>query len=99
MDVKLGWSGEVYGSWTKMDVTVEEVDLLTLLADHKLVETSLTALEKFKLMFNMAETFVQIHKMTKFPNVFGDEDNKNALKELVSNQNRLLESLKDKAPF
>ena len=97
MDVRLGWSGEVHGVWTKMDVEVNDADFLALLAE-KGVEIPenrfVPPLMKFKLMYSIAETFVQLHKMTRYPEVFGRDEDKEELRELLATQATLIEGLK-----
>lgn len=94
MDVRLGWSGDIHGTWTKMDVEVDETDLQLLLLEHGVdPERSIAPLVKFKVMYSMAEIFVQLHKMSKFPTVFGGDEDKKELEALVSTQKKILASL------
>ena len=92
MEVKLGWSGDIHGSWTKMDVTVEESDLALHFYDLGAVTVSQLAMspvEKFKLMYVLAEIFVQFHKMSRFPALFATEDDKQELADLIATRDKL----------
>jgi hypothetical protein len=91
MNVRLGWSGEVHGTWTKLDVEVEESDLLLHFKEFGAEDTDLPLkpLEKFKLMYSIAEIFVQVHKMSRFPEYFDKEDDREELAKLVEARNRL----------
>lgn len=95
MNVRLGWSGDIHGTWTKMDVEVDESDWKSLLAENGLEPaTEVAPLFKFKLMYSLAETFVQLHKMSRFPDVFGGDADKKELEGLVSQQKKLIAILK-----
>lgn len=102
MDVKLGWSGEIRGSWTKMDVEVDETDLALHFVDRGEDPEDLkySPVEKFKLMYAIAEIFVLLHKMTKFPEVFNNEASGKELAELVQLRDKITQDiLSRKAPF
>lgn len=105
MNVRLGWSGEIHGTWTKMDVEVDDSDLLLHFQDAGWHDGTFTIspVEKFKLMYSIAETFVQLHKMSRFPDVFGREEDKQELAQLVSARDKLtktiLERLTVSVPF
>lgn len=90
MNVRLGWSGDIHGTWTKMDVEVDENDLALHFIEAGLEGTpQLTPVEKFKLLYSLAETFVQLHKMSRFPQFFGTEEDKEELSKLISTKNKL----------
>lgn len=101
MNVKLGWSGEIYGTWTKMDVEVDENDLRLHFydagADPERMRVSPT--EKFKLMNAIAEIFVLLHKISRFPEFFNNEDRKKELKDLVTLRDDLTKKIMDRPPF
>jgi hypothetical protein len=70
-----------------MDVEVDESDLLLHFADAGWLSNSgtptLSPVEKFKLMYSIAETFVQLHKMSRFPDVFGRDSDRRELSDLI----------------
>lgn len=86
MEVHVGWSGEVHGSWTKMDVTVDEADLLLHFANGSEIDPAslrMSVVEKFKLMYAMAEMLVQFHKISRYPDVYGSDANQQELSDLA----------------
>ncbi len=92
MNVRLGWSGEIHGTWTKMDVEVDDNDFLLHFADAGCSDAdtlSISHIEKFKLMYALAEVFVQLHKMSRFPDVFNTASDKKELAELIDMRNKL----------
>ena len=94
MNVRLGWSGEIHGTWTKMDVEVDETDLLMHFAQHgEEVLPFMSPVQKFKLMYSIAETFVQLHKMSRFPDYFGKDADKKELADLMAAQKKLTEQI------
>lgn len=99
MMVRLGWSGDIHGLWTKMDVEVEESDIRDLLAEHDidLDKVQFKPLQKFKLMYAMAEMFVQLHKMSRYPDVFGSDEDKADLDGFVKSQDKIVKQLKVQA--
>lgn len=104
MNVKLGWSGDIHGTWTKMDVEVDETDLNLHFAESGAnpEDVKLNPLEKFKLMFTLAEIFVSLHKAAKFPEFFNTESDQEALRKLIGARNALTRTIlerNDKAPF
>lgn len=104
MNVKLGWSGDIHGTWTKMDVEVDETDFNLHFVDAGADPENLTItpLEKFKLMFTLAEIFVSLHKASKFPEYFGKDEDQEALRKLIAARNDLTKAVisrNDKAPF
>lgn len=106
MNIRLGWSGDIHGTWTKMDVEIDESDWALHFEEwdvKNLSDISPTPLEKFKLMYSMAEVFVQLHKMSRFPEFFGTESHKKQLAELIETRNDLTKKIiaasKDKPPF
>lgn len=103
MDIRLGWSGEIDGSWKKMDISVDESDLADLFAEHEIVEPKITPLEKFKLLKNLGEGFVLLHQMSVAPRYFATDENKTTLRALFDQRGLLIEEIKkresDKAPF
>lgn len=92
MNVKLGWSGEIHGTWTKMDIEVDESDYAQLLNEHEVDSSSLSQIEKFKVMYLHAEVFVQLHKMSRFPDVFGKEADKVELTDLITTRDKILKA-------
>ncbi len=92
MNVRLGWSGEIHGTWTKMDIEVDESDYAQLLNEHKVSTDALTQVEKFKVMYLHAEVFVQLHKMSRFPDVFGKEADKKELADLIGTRDKILKA-------
>lgn len=99
MNVRLGWSGDIHGMWTKMDVEVDESDLILHFHDAG-IENPLalhySPLEKFKLMYSIAETFVQLHKMSRFPDVFGSDRDKAELQNLIAARDKLTKAILDR---
>lgn len=95
MNVRLGWSGEIHGTWTKMDIEVDESDYAQLLNEHALQSTTLTQVEKFKVMYLHAEVFVQLHKMSRFPDVFGKDVDKKELADLITTRDKILKAASD----
>lgn len=96
MEVRLGWSGDIHGSWTKMDVAVEESDLALHFYDLGAVtiaQLSMTPVEKFKLMYVLAEIFVQFHKMSRFPEYFAKEEDKKDLADLIATRDKLSQEI------
>lgn len=96
MKVNLGWSSEVHNAWVKMGVDVDENDLFLHFLDsgaENPEELSLSPLEKFKLMYSIAETFVQLHKMSRFPDVYGTDENKRELQGLINSRDKLTKAI------
>lgn len=92
MNVRLGWSGEVHGVWQKMDVEVDENDLILHFMDagcENVEKLTFSPVEKFKLMYALAETFVQLHKMSRYPDIFNTTDGKNELADLIRSRDKL----------
>lgn len=105
MNVRLGWSGDIHGTWTKMDVEVDDNDFTLHFADAGVKDTGsleYSPLEKFKLMYALAEVFVQLHKMSRFPDYFGKPEDKEELEALIRTRNALTQQIvkrSDVAPF
>lgn len=103
MNIKLGWSGEINGNWTKMDVEVEEVDLNQHFVNSGIDDPSqlrYSAADKFKLMYALGEIFVHLHKMSRFPEIFGTSENKKELSELIETRDKLTSKISSSlAPF
>lgn len=105
MNIKLGWSGDIGGAWTKMDVEVDEVDLALHFAekDQNVADLTFTIIEKFRLMNLLAEIFVHLHKANKFPDFFSKDSDKEVLMGLVKERNQLTQQIiergNDKPPF
>lgn len=96
MNVRLGWSGDIHGTWTKMDVEVDDNDLLQHFSECGCVDTSVlqfSPVEKFKLMYSLAETFVQLHKMSRFPEYFGKDKDKQDLANLIATRDKLTKEI------
>lgn len=90
MNVRLGWSGDIHGTWTKMDVEVEEADFDLHFSVQGITDVrTVTPVEKFKLMYVLAEIFVQLHKMSRFPDVFGTDKDRAELADLISQRDKL----------
>jgi len=96
MNVRLGWSGDIHGTWTKMDVEVEESDLLLHFQEAGAVdffEVRFSPVEKFKLMYVLAEIFVQFHKMSRFPDYFAKDEDKQELADLIATRDKLTKDI------
>jgi len=75
-----------------MDVEVDESDLILHFMDSGIENPLLlrySPLEKFKLMYSIAETFVQLHKMSRFPDIFGSDKDKTELQGLITARDKL----------
>lgn len=98
MNVRLGWSADVNGTWTKMDVEVDESDLLSHF--HEMGVNPETAtfspLEKFKLMYSLAETFVLLHKMSRYPTIYDNADSRKELSDLIAMQKKLTNTIAER---
>lgn len=103
MEVRLGWSGEIQGTWTKMDVLVEEVDLRSHLIEagaQDVDSLKITPPHKFKLLYAMAELFVALHKMSRYPEYFGTESDQENIRKLIASRDTITqEILSREAPF
>lgn len=102
MNVRLGWSGDIHGTWTKMDVEVDETDWNLHFSEagaQDVTALKYTPLEKFKLMYSLAEVFVQLHKMSRFPEFFASEQDKKDLADLIRTRNELTNTILERAPF
>ena len=80
-----------------MDVEVSDADFLDLLAEKGIdipENRFVPPLMKFKLMYSLAETYVQLHKMSRYPEVFGREEDKAELQTLLRTQSDLIEGLR-----
>ena len=102
MNVKLGWSGDIHGTWTKMDVEVDEVDLRLHFIDSGATDVDnlkYSPIEKYKLMYALAELFVKLHKMSRFPEFFAGPEDKKELEELIKSRNSLTRTILERAPF
>lgn len=99
MIVRLGWSGDIHGTWTKMDVEVDETDWNLHFAEAGADVSNLqcTPLEKFKLMYSLAEVFVQLHKMSRFPEYFAGEEAKKDLADLIRTRTELTNQILERA--
>ena len=85
-----------------MDVEVDENDWNLHLEEAGASDVSklkFTSLEKFKLMYILAEIFVQLHKRSKFPEYFGNDSDKKEFEELVRARNDLTKTILERAPF
>jgi len=92
MNVRLGWSGEIGGTWTKMDVEVDDSDLILHFTDEGCenpMSLKFSSVEKFKLMYSLAEIFVQLHKMARFPDYFNTERDREEISELIRVRDKL----------
>jgi len=83
-----------------MDVEVDENDLSNHFADAGVPDGATlrySPLEKFKLMYSIAETFVQLHKMSRFPDYFGQEKDKQELANLIASRDKLTKDIVNRA--
>ncbi len=99
MNVRLGWSGDIHGTWTKMDVEVDENDLTLHFIDAGVgdpYKMAISPIEKFKLMYSIAETFVQLHKMSRFPDVFDSDSDRSELQNLVAARDKRTRNISDR---
>jgi hypothetical protein len=100
MNVRLGWSGDIHGTWTKMDVEVDENDLNLFFANKGVEDFAVleySPVEKFKLMYSLAEVFVQLHKMSRFPQYFGKPQDEDELRELIKAQDKLTKEILERS--
>lgn len=75
-----------------MDVEVDENDLQHHFFDAGVSDPrtlKFSPLEKFKLMYSLAETFVQLHKMSRFPDIFSRDSDREELQNLLTARDRL----------
>lgn len=95
MEIKLGWSAEINGSWDKMDIILEEIDLAQHLADNDIVDPVINPVEKFKLLNVLGEILVEYHKMSRHPEVFGK--NRAAFTALLNKRDLLTAEIKERS--
>lgn len=99
MNVRLGWSGDIHGTWTKMDVELDDSDLILHFADAGVADLSsleFSPIEKFKLMYVLAEVFVQLHKMSRFPNIFNTDKDRAELADLLRQRDKITKCVLDR---
>lgn len=96
MNVRLGWSGEIQGTWTKMDIEVDDTDLLLFFEENEIDPEAhtYTSLQKFKILYTTAEKYVQLQKMSKFPAIFDNIDGRNELGKLLTEQRNIANAIK-----
>ena len=100
MNVRLGWSGDIHGTWTKMDVEVEETDLYLHFqeaGEESPLRLNYSPVEKFKLMYVLAEIFVQFHKMSRFPDYFAKDEDKKELADLIATRDKLTKDILERS--
>lgn len=96
MEFKLGWSAEINGSWVKMDVSVDETDLLRIVTDHGLDSSALERLrptEAFTLLESLGEKLVLVHQIHTAPENFKTPDNLEKLNKYKQAEESIIEKL------
>lgn len=96
MEFKLGWSAEINGSWVKMDITVDETDILRILTEHGLDEDSRDKLspgEAFTLLESLGEKLVLVHQIHTAPDNYKTPENLENLKKFKESEQKIIEKL------
>ena len=74
MQVMIGWTGETEPNrWRKIEVTLDETDLLRMLKENDLFSDGLTTVDVFKLLEIEANRLVLSEIATRFNGMTGDQ--------------------------